>query len=42
MYSLLSQKWFIYYFSIIDMYNFGNIISVGVTNFYGISIENFA
>ena len=33
--------WFIYYIPIMVVYKFRNI-SAGVTNFYGISIENFA
>ena len=40
--SFISQKWFIYYFPIMVIYDFGNIIRAGITNFYGISIENFA
>ena len=31
--SLISQKWFIYYFPISVIYNFGIIISARVTNF---------
>ena len=40
--SLISQNGFIYCFPIMVIYDFGNIIVAGVTNFDGSSSENFA